>query len=136
MRIWHKELLPYLPLMQIKGQYREVFLVASEIRKKGTPNHILVNRVQEYPLEHLSAYLQMLTAEMERRGLRFDRAKVEALHEFLGKPGEITPSELFAGWHNERYLKQCLYNLQEKADCGRPGAEEWAIIEKAFGRCL
>ena len=36
--------------------------------------------------------------------------------------------ELFQDWHNGRYLKQCLINLQEKEDCGAIPAEEWKKI--------
>ena len=132
MRLWHKALLPYLPLLQLRGQYREVFLVASEIRKKGTPNHILVNKVQEYPLTHLAAYLQAVTAEMEKRQLKYDKNKVAELYSFLGEPQAVTYEDIFKDWHNDRYLRQCLYNLQEKADCGRPDATEWARIEENF----
>ena len=32
--------------------------------------------------------------------------------------------ELYPGWHNDRYLAQCYYNLEEKYDCGGI-AEEW-----------
>jgi hypothetical protein len=34
---------------------------------------------------------------------------------------------------NERYLKQCLYNLQEKYDCGGISQKEWQKIEDKFG---
>ena len=37
---------------------------------------------------------------------------------------------LFEGWHNERYLKQCYYNLQEKYDCRGISKEEWMKIHK------
>ena len=37
---------------------------------------------------------------------------------------------LFEGWHNERYLKQCYYNLQEKYDCGGISKEEWMKVYK------
>ena len=38
---------------------------------------------------------------------------------------EIVPlKDLFPGWHNDRYLAQCYYNLEEKYDCGGV-AEEW-----------
>ena len=32
--------------------------------------------------------------------------------------------------HNDRYLKQCYYNLQEKADRGIITKEEWELIHK------
>lgn len=41
--------------------------------------------------------------------------------------------ELFFNWHNERYLKQNLYNLQEKYDCGGISKDEWKVIEDKFG---
>ena len=44
----------------------------------------------------------------------------------------ITTAELFSGWHNERYLKQCLYNLQEKYDCKGITESEWTAIEKVY----
>lgn len=40
---------------------------------------------------------------------------------------------IYKDWHNERYLKQCLYNLQEKYDCGGISENEWKIIELQFG---
>ena len=132
MRLWHKALLPYLPLLQLRGQYREVFLVATLLRRQGTPNHILVNKVQEYPLTHLAAYLQAVTAEMEKRQLKYDKTKVAELYSFLGEPQAVTYEDIFKDWHNDRYLRQCLYNRQEKAECGRPDAAGWARIEENF----
>ena len=32
--------------------------------------------------------------------------------------------DLFPGWHNDRYLEQCYFNLEEKYDCGSV-AQEW-----------
>ncbi|HBH2946574.1 TPA: hypothetical protein KRQ56_003775, partial [Clostridioides difficile] len=31
-------------------------------------------------------------------------------------------------WHNKMYLKQCLYNLEEKATCGGIPINEWNIL--------
>ena len=40
--------------------------------------------------------------------------------------------KLFEDWHNHRYLKQCLYNLEEKYDCGGISREEWIPIYNKF----
>lgn len=136
MRIWHKDLLPYLPLMQIRGQYREIFLIIRELKVKGTPNHILVNKINNYPLTHLAAFLRELIKEMDIRKIKYNADKVSEAYAFLGEPGQLSPAALYDGWHNERYLKQCLYNLQEKADCGRPEEKEWQIIERQFKQYL
>ena len=45
MRLWHKDLIPALPRKQLLAQWRECCAIASNIAKKGTPNHILVNKV-------------------------------------------------------------------------------------------
>ena len=35
-------------------------------------------------------------------------------------------------WHNDRYLAQCYYNLQEKYDCGGISEDEWQKIEDFY----
>ena len=56
MRLWHYKLLPYLPDAQFKGQLREVIAIMHDWRDKGTTNHILINRVMDYPKADLSTY--------------------------------------------------------------------------------
>lgn len=48
------------------------------------------------------------------------------------------PSEpLFNTWHTDRYLAQCLYNLEEKYDRGGISQEEWdKIYNKYFNKCI
>ena len=49
MRCWHKDLISVLPKQQLLGQWRECCLIAKNIAEQGTPNHILVNRIFNYP---------------------------------------------------------------------------------------
>ena len=42
--------------------------------------------------------------------------------------------ELFKGWHNKRYLRECLFNLEEKAMCNGIPKDEWKIIYDKFGK--
>ena len=44
----------------------------------------------------------------------------------------VQKSDLFENWHNDRYLAQCYYNLQEKFDCGGIEAADWNIIYKFY----
>ena len=37
-------------------------------------------------------------------------------------------NELFPEWHNNRYLQQCYYNLEEKYDCGGIAPESFERI--------
>ena len=48
-RIWHYQLLPYLPDAQFKGQLRELVAIMHDWRDKGKTNHLLINKVMEYP---------------------------------------------------------------------------------------
>ena len=56
MRLWHKELIPYLPRQQLLGQWRECCAIAKSIAETGTPNHVLVNKIMEYPKPHFVLY--------------------------------------------------------------------------------
>ena len=125
MRLWHKELIPFLPRQQLLGQWRECCAIAFNIEQNGTPNHVLVNKVMDYPREHFNSYAHIVYSEMLRRGYKADWKK------FAGKETcKFLPEgrELFKGWHNERYMRQCIYNLQEKADCGAIPEDEWERI--------
>ena len=74
MRLWHYKLLPYLPAAQFKGQLRELVAILHTWRDKGQTNHILINRVMEYPkadfygyfLEYAFQYQQRYTEAFRR----------------------------------------------------------------------
>ena len=136
MRLWHKSLIPYLPRQQLIGQWRECCLIAKNISKKGTPNHVLVNRIMDYPISHFWEYGYLLFGEMSERSYKGDFDKFE---QWFVKPWSfVVPcySAIFEDWHNDRYLRQCLYNLQEKFDCGAISHEEWNRIVKGYGGIL
>lgn len=131
MRIWHKDLVSVLPRQQLLGQWRELCLIAKNISENDTPNHVLVNRVMEYPREHLSTYAANVCLEMARRG--YYRIDISRFLKWCPETNKwVEQEELFSGWHNDRYLRQCLYNLQEKADCGAITAEEWKRITETY----
>lgn len=126
MRLWHKDLIPYLPRQQLLGQWRECCLIAKQIAEKGTPNHVLVNRVLDYPKDHFYTFCKLVQREMYHRKYRMTmQAQMKIWRELWHY---IPDGDVFPGWHNDRYLKQCLANLQEKADCGAIPAEEWKRI--------
>lgn len=111
MRIWHYKLIPFLPKSQLIAQWREL----NSIFKKQD-KHILINYVYEYPKDDLFIYSAMIVEEMHKRGyvIKFS----ENFNNYFGldmykRPCDYTP---FKRHHNERYLIQCFYNLQEKFD--------------------
>lgn len=66
MRLWHKDLIPFLPDLQLKGQWRECALIADALAKNETPNHLLVNRITEYPSDHFYTYCIAVWSEMKK----------------------------------------------------------------------
>lgn len=133
MRLWHKDLIPFLPRQQLLGQWRECCLIAKSIAEKGTPNHLLVNRIMDYPPTHFIMYADIVFSEMAGRNYHADWSKcLEFFSEeelacyCFGK--SISLDELFKDWHNDRYMHQCLLNLQEKFDCSGISEEEYRIL--------
>ena len=128
MRLWHWKLIPALPREQLVAAWRELSAIAGNLNTKGTPNHILVNKVLDYPREHFISYALYVRQEMTRRGYRTMESvwnKIYCTRESDYGEIEIVPLEdLFPGWHNDRYLEQCYFNLEEKYDCGGV-AQEW-----------
>ena len=129
MRLWHKNLIEVLPRQQLLGQWRELNSIF-----KLQNRHILIDFVYVYPKEDLLTYSTKIILEFNKRHYKYD------LTNFNNYFGNQTVSDLveepFKGKFTDRYLKQCLYNLQEKYDCGGISQEEWQKIEDKFGGYL
>ena len=132
MRLWHKDLISALPKAQLVAQWRECSAIAGAIIKNGTPNHLLVNKVLDYPISHFITYSLMIRAEMTRRGYKTMQSVEDKIVSLYPNYTQIDYENLFKDWHNERYFKQCFYNLQEKYDCGGLTEEEWKNIKIAI----
>ena len=132
MRIWHKDLIPVLPQKQLLGQWRELCCIARNIAVNGTPNHLLVNKVMTFHPDHFLKYAMYVNHEMDKRGIHVDLDKFTKWFDQFQDHDPAIPfyKDLFAGWHNDRYLKQCYYNLEEKHDCGGISDDEWKVIEE------
>lgn len=136
MRLWHKDLIPVLPIAQLKGEWSELSAIAGNLLLKGTPNHLLVDRVLEYQLSHFISYGDLIYHERLKRGLKASMSVRNKIYSVYDTDSKVTYEELFSEWHTDRYLRQCYYNLQEKYDCGGISQEEWEKIESACERIL
>jgi hypothetical protein len=67
---------------------------------------------------------------MKSRGYNADEQKFLQHTDY--KSIYIGTPELFSGWHNDVYLRQCLHNLEEKFVCGGISEEEWQRIYDVF----
>ena len=130
MRLWHKDLIDSLPRKQLLGQWRECCAIIKNIKEKGAPNHLLVNKIMDYDLKHFYTYGLYVFIETEHRDYKCNLRKFDQY--FKGGKIVKTFDELFDGWHNERYLDQCFYNLQEKFDCGGMSEEEWEKVSRKY----
>lgn len=140
MRLWHKDLISVLPRQQLLSQWRECCAIASRIKSNGTPGHILVNEISNYPTKDFVDYTELVLVEMKKRGYKISNA---ALAKFRANTGNITPAQelspkrrlsLFYSWHNFRYLQQCFYNLEEKYDRGGITEDEWEKLRNHFNQ--
>ena len=134
MRLWHYKLIPVLPNAMLVSQWRECIAIKRQW-EKGTLKHRLVSYVMDYDKSYFMEYVFKVTSEMNKRKIKFNLKYWAEIVDFcnlndvLGFPKNYSQ-------HNDRYLKQCLYNLQEKADRGIITQEEWQKIEDKFGGYL
>lgn len=130
MRLWHYQIISYLPRQQLLSQWRECVCIAKSIHDKGTPNHILVNKIMDYPISEFNDYCNIVLVEMVKRGYNVSESSINKLEEYIGfeVDSDKQYSHPFKGWHNLRYLEQCYYNLQEKYDCGGLTDKEWETV--------
>ena len=127
MRLWHYKLIPVLPKEMLVSQWRECIAIKRQW-EKGTLKHRLVSYVKNYSKDYFIAYIVRLSVELDNRNIKYQHKYFEEFYKFCdGKYYKEPYPE-----HNNRYLKQCYYNLQEKADRGIITKEEWQKIENLF----
>lgn len=123
MRLWHTDLIPVLPRMQMSGQWREI----NSIYKKQD-NHLLINFIYDKPKEDLYNYSVKLINELRNRNYKIDLTKFYSYFngekiDYMKKP--------FPEKMDDEYLVICYFNLLEKYRCGGITDEEWNLIEQA-----
>ena len=140
MRLWHKDLIPVLPQKQLLSQWRECCAIASSIANKGTPNHLLVNKVLNYPIIHFICYSDLVLDEMKNRKIKISEKCYSNFAINCNKGSVYFPAlfnkdiliknteDIYSDWMNNRYFFQCYKNLEEKYDCGGIPVNEWDKI--------
>ena len=142
MRCWHIKILPLLPRQQLLSQLRECVAIAKDIYETGKTNHILINKIMDYPIEHFQEYCDMIIEEMNARDYKVSQQTIDKLSKYLNYQCYASFANpelrkvLFKDWHTDRYLVQCLYNLQEKYDCKGITFDEWDKIYHKFYKYL
>ena len=127
MRLWHYELLKFLPNQMLVSQWRECIAIKRQW-EKGTLKHRLVSYVMNYDKRYLVKYTGLVYNEMKKRNIKCRDTYFVEMIRFCGFE-EYYISGNYSE-HNDRYLKQCYYNLQEKFDRGIINKEEWRKLEE------
>ena len=133
MRLWHYKLIPVLPNKMLVSQWRECIVIKRQW-EKGTLKHRLVSYVMDYNKLYFWDYVKRIVYQMEQRGIKYQQKYYDEfvdwceVHSYIMRPDILNYPE-----HNDRYLKQCLYNLEEKYDRGIITKDEYEkIIKKQY----
>ena len=118
MRLWHTSMIKVLPREQLITQWRELSAIAGAIQKNGTPNHILVNFVLEYPWNDFISYAYYVRQEMTNRGYRTMSSVWDKITALSGEYKILPLEEVYKEKMDNIYFKICFYNLYEKILCG------------------
>ena len=125
MRLWHEQLIPYLPRQQLLGQHRECCALRGN--GWGKP-HSVVNYVFKYNRVKLALYHMEVMREMHRRGYNVDQMWFDVAYRGMSCPPDSTDYVSLAmvdcefdvyirpvyAEHNDAYLKECVDNLKSK----------------------
>ena len=131
MRLWHWKLIPVLPNKMLVAQWRECIAIKRQW-EKGTLKHRLVSYVMNYSKEYFLQYVQHITWELRKRNIKYQEKYYLEIDNFCWQD-EMTYTPCYYPEHNDRYLRQCYYNLQEKYDRGIISQEEWNWVNKNIG---
>ena len=104
MRLWHIDLIKYLPKSQLLAQWREL----NSIFKKQD-KHILINYVYDYPECFLKYYSDKVIKEMLNRNI-----KIKNFDNYDYYFGDTRAYPEYFKEHNKEYLTICYWNLREK----------------------
>lgn len=116
MRLWHQDLIPWLPRQQLLGQHREL----AALRGRGWGKaHATVNYVFQYSPYKLYQFHLLVLAEMQRRNYHPNAKWYDPYYR-----GQYCSSYLqlsICSWtnplypeHDQDYLQICLINLKHK----------------------
>ena len=136
MRLWDYRLLEVLPDRFIVAEWRECIAIKRQW-EKGTLKHRLVSYVMNYDKSFFYTYTYLVCKEMINRNIKYQEKYLEEIYQFCYEDTKNSGVYLVNyPEHNDRYLKQCYYNLQEKYDRGIITKEELEKIENRVKEIL
>lgn len=132
MRLWQKDIVKSLPELQLRSQWRELVAIAKGLYETGGfTNHLLINQIMNYDINHFVAYVHIVYEALLERGFYPTMQSVTKLKEYVGfNPNKKVIIEcVYKDWHTKEYLRSNMANLWEKHFMGvgksRITDEEW-----------
>lgn len=127
MRLWSFDFIPYLPNAQLKALRYEI---GDMVKQYPNIKHGLVKYINNYDIKYLIGYFYKVLDEFDKRGINHKTSyDNDIIGTILAKSHDPSiKSALSYPEHNDRYIRQQYYNLQEKADRNLITKEEWKKI--------
>ena len=132
MRLWHTKLINVLPKEQLTGLWRELSAITGAIKKKGTPNHILVNFILDYDYDHFISYAAAVRSEMTSRGYRTMDSVWNKITSLKPNWNRLPHNEIYKEKMDYNYMIVCYWNLWEKFNCGGISRIDFEKIENIY----
>lgn len=145
MKLWHKDLIYYLPTNELIQLWHDCLAIARDISLVGHTSDIFIDKVMDYPICHFYLYSNYVIDELHIRGYNIPQSSINSFNNYMVQIDKLTNSDhticvcdddIFSDWHTERYLMQCLSNLDEIYDCRGMTDEEYYNILDNFSYIL
>ena len=128
MRLWHYKLIPLLPNAQLKAMRYEI---GDMVKQYPNIKNRLVSYANDYEAYTLWSYFEDVLEEFDKRNIKHNSQYDNKIKKIVLNKTK-NPLDLYNWYkfneHNDRYLKQCYFNLQEKYDRGIISEKEWQKI--------
>ena len=132
MRIWSKNLIPYLPQKQLIAMRYEL---GDMIKQYPNIKNGLVKFANNYDIIFLYSYFMEVCAEMKKREINMNSTYNDDISSIVSLKTHTKENFQF-NEDNEEYLKICLMNLYEKHIRNMIPKEEWQLIYDEFKEYL
>lgn len=120
-----------LPDEFIVAEWRECIAIKRQW-EKGTLKHRLVSYVMDYDKRYFMWYVNQVTSEMINRNIKYSIKLYLELKDFCNTHNNHWLLNYNYPEHNDRYLRENLYNLEEKATRNIISKDEWQKIYDKF----
>lgn len=121
------------------AQWRECRAIKKQW-EEGILKHRLVSYVKDYDKELFLNYVYKVVKEMKSRKIKFNNDLFDDIFIFCNPENNWVHYEQIPNYpeHNDRYLLQNYYNLQEKFDRNIISADDWALIRNkvSVAKCM